>query len=329
MGRRVTTDEVTKKVTKDVPNTTDWQETASAAPEGYRVEVFGNPDVTGEKGLPQRVTDAAFNNALKNSEVVIYVGHGRGDPATVPFVQQGIQAGNTYYTPIGTTGAIQTAVVPEGTQVSATGPKPDTQAAVVVNLSCNADRNGGAYFSFTGSGQVMVTMNSNWNGVTSFDALDKAANAFVRTYINTGGNVQKAIDAANKVLQTIPGGNKQNVGDLIQNEQRDRALDLLNRAISFEPNNPSFYVARGSHVFWAPGNPRTAEADFRRAIELSKGTNASAWAGLGDSLARLGRRDEAIATYRHYLSIRAKSAAHYDGEIRKSIELLENNTSKP
>jgi RHS repeat-associated protein len=216
LGRRVTTDPVTKKVTKDVPNTTDWQGTASGAPDGYRVEVFGNPDVTGEKGLPQRVTDAAFNNALKNSEVVIYVGHGRGDPGTVPFLQQGIQAGNTLYTPTGTTGAIETAVLPVGTQVSATGAKPETQASVVGNLSCNASRNGGAYFSFTGNNQVMVTMNSNWDGVTSFDALDKAANAFVKTYMNTGGNVQKAIDAANKVLQSIPGETKQNVGDRVE-----------------------------------------------------------------------------------------------------------------
>jgi hypothetical protein len=85
-----------------------------------------------------------------------------------------------------------------------------------VNLSCNANRNGGAYFNFAGNGQVMVTMNSNWNGVTSFDALDKAANAFVKTYMDSGGNVQKAIDAANKVLQRIPGENKENVGDRIE-----------------------------------------------------------------------------------------------------------------
>ena len=216
LGRRVTTDKSTGKVMSDVPNTIDWQGTASAASGGYRVEVFGNPDVTGEKGLPQRVTDAAFNNALKSSEVVIYVGHGRGDPGTVPFVQQGIQAGNTYYTPTGTTGALQTAVVPEGTPLSATGAKPDTQATVVANLSCNASRNGGAYFSFTGNNQVMVTMNSNWDGVTSFDALDKAADAFVKAYMNTGGNVQKAIDAANKVLQSIPGETRQNVGDRVE-----------------------------------------------------------------------------------------------------------------
>ena len=141
------------------------------------------------------------------------------EAASVPFVQQGIQAGNTLYTPTGTTGAIQTAVLPEGTVVSATGAKPETQASAVVNLSCNASRNGGAYFSFTGKNQVMVTMNSNWDGVTSFDALDKAANAFVQTYMKTGGDVQKAVDAANKVLKSIPGEKEQNVGDQVESKK--------------------------------------------------------------------------------------------------------------
>ena len=145
------------------------------------------------------------------------------------------------------------------------------------------------------------------------------------------GSTQDAVPYAERAAELHPQSGEALIAlaKLIQNEQRDRALDLLNRGISFEPNNSSFYVARGSYFFWVQGNPRTAEADFRKALEFSRGTNASAWAGLGDSLARIGRKDEALAAYRHYLSIRPKSAAHYDGEIRKSIELLENNSSKP
>jgi tetratricopeptide (TPR) repeat protein len=145
------------------------------------------------------------------------------------------------------------------------------------------------------------------------------------------GSTHCAVPYAERTAELYPqsGEALSDLAKLIQNEQKDRALDLLNRAISFEPNNPSFYVSRGGYFFWVQGNPRTAEADFRKAIELSSGTNASAWAGLGDSLARLGRNDEAIAAYRHYLSVRPKTAAHYDGEIRKSIELLENNFYKP
>lgn len=116
---------------------------------------------------------------------------------------------------------------------------------------------------------------------------------------------------------------------LIKLEQKDRALELLNRAVVFEPNDPSVYLARAGYYFWVPLDPIKAELDYRRAIELSNGSIAAAWAGLGDSLARLGRRDEALAAYRRYLSIRPKSSAHYDGEIRKSIEMLRRNSSQP
>jgi RHS repeat-associated protein len=218
LGRRVTT--VEGKVTKDVPNTSDWQRTKTGVPSGYKVELFGDSDVTGNKGLPQLVSDRAFNEALKNSEVVIYVGHGRGDPGRVPFQQQGIQVGGTYYTPSGTGPAFSTAVTEPG---PFDGPKPETTASVVVNLSCDADRNGGAYFQFVGQNQLIVTLNSRGDGmdggVSSFDALDKAANAFVQTYLSSGGNVQKAVDAANAVLAGIPGNSNENVGDEIKSKK--------------------------------------------------------------------------------------------------------------
>jgi len=120
----------------------------------------------------------------------------------------------TYYTPTGTGNAFETAIPPGG--VAWTGPKPDTSASVVGNFSGDADRNGGAYFSFNGNNQVMVTTDSNWDGVTTADALNQAANAFVKTYMQTGGNVQKAVDAANKVLRKMPGETKQNAGDEVK-----------------------------------------------------------------------------------------------------------------
>lgn len=149
--------------------------------------------------------------------------------------------------------------------------------------------------------------------------------------MNRFGSTIAAVPYAERTAELYPQSGEALIAlaRLIGSEQQERALDLLNRGISFEPNNASFYVARGSYFFYVQRNPRLAEADFRKAIELSNGKNASAWAGLGDSLSFLGRREEAIAAYRHYLSIRPKSAAHNDGEIRKSIELLENNSSKP
>lgn len=145
------------------------------------------------------------------------------------------------------------------------------------------------------------------------------------------GVKQASILYAEKAVELYPESGKALVAlaELIKQEQKDRAIELLNRALTFEPNEPSIYVKRGQFFFWIHGNPVASEADFRRALELSKGSSASAWAGLGDSLARQGRRDEAIAAYRKYLSIRPKNASHYDGEIMKSIEMLENNSSKP
>ncbi|HEY6806773.1 MAG TPA: tetratricopeptide repeat protein [Pyrinomonadaceae bacterium] len=119
------------------------------------------------------------------------------------------------------------------------------------------------------------------------------------------------------------------MAELLRSEDKDRALELLNRAISFSPDEPSGYVARGGLYFYSKADATEAESDFRKALILTNWENASAWAGLGDSLARQGRRDEAISAYKHYLRLRPQSAAHYDSEIRKSISLLKGVASTP
>jgi hypothetical protein len=120
----------------------------------------------------------------------------------------------TYLTPDGTGGSFPTANPPDGVW---TGPKPETSATVVANLSCDAAKNGDSYFQFTGSNQMMVTVNSQGDGITTTDGLEQAANAFVKTYMATGGNVEEAVKAANKALSSVPiGVNKQNEGDEIK-----------------------------------------------------------------------------------------------------------------
>ena len=140
-----------------------------------------------------------------------------------------------------------------------------------------------------------------------------------------------ALPYAEKAVQLHPESAKALVmlAEMIGQEQRDRALDLLNRAVALEPSEATTYVARGKFHFWLKGDPNEAAKDFRQAIELSNGANAAAWSGLGDSFARLGRTTEAIAAYRKYLLVRPESAAQYDAEIRKSIEMLKNNSAKP
>lgn len=69
-------------------------------------------------------------------------------------------------------------------------------------------------FNFAGKNQFMVTVNSGVDGITNSSTLEKAANAFAKTYMATG-NVQKAVDAANKVIAKNPGKYQENVGDLV------------------------------------------------------------------------------------------------------------------
>lgn len=142
---------------------------------------------------------------------------------------------------------------------------------------------------------------------------------------------EEAVPYAERAVELYPESGQALVilGQMIKTDQKERALELLDRAIEFEPNNATFHVARGQYFFWIRGEPLLSEADFRKAIKLSRGANASAWAGLGDSLARQGRRDEAIAAYQQYLSVRPVTSTHYDHEIKKSIEMLKNAPLKP
>ena len=68
----------------------------------------------------------------------------------------------------------------------------------------------------------MVTLDSRGDGasggVTTYNALDKATAAFVRTYVKTG-NIEKAVKAANKVLRSDPGDLQQNVGDEVKKKK--------------------------------------------------------------------------------------------------------------
>lgn len=108
-------------------------------------------------------------------------------------------------------------------------------------------------------------------------------------------------------------------------QQRDRALELLNRAVTFQPYEPAVYVARAWCQYQNFGRYTDAETDFRRAIELSKGSSASAWVGLADTLNLLGQKQAAIDAYKKYLSIRPKEVAFHDGRVEEVIERLQND----
>jgi superkiller protein 3 len=133
-----------------------------------------------------------------------------------------------------------------------------------------------------------------------------------------------AITVAENAVKLHPESAKALVAlaDLIKFQQKERALELLNRAAIFANEEVFVFIARGWYYFWSQGKPVEAEMDFRRALELSNGLSASAWQGLGDALSRQGRRNEAVEAYRKYLKVRPQSASHYDEVIKRSIENL-------
>jgi tetratricopeptide (TPR) repeat protein len=135
-----------------------------------------------------------------------------------------------------------------------------------------------------------------------------------------------AIPFAENAVKVYPESAKALVAlaNLIKFTQQERALELLNRAATLADKETFVFIARGWYFTWVRFMPLEAEKNFRRALELSNGTSASAWQGLGDSLSRQGRRTEAIEAYLRYLKIRPQHAAHYDEVIKRDIETLRN-----
>ena len=183
-------------------HTANWED-AKKNIGGYTLERYG-PE--GEGGLPQSPTNTvnAFNQALKNSEVVVHVGHGNGDSRVVPFVPDrgiiiGGNASGTQYGPMGRQSMVD---------LSKSG-KPETNASVVLNFGCNTGRNSD-FFNLTGSGPqyVIGVLAGNKSGMTSIPVLEKAAEAFVKAYSTTNGTLRERVDAgikaAQKVISTSP-----------------------------------------------------------------------------------------------------------------------------
>jgi RHS repeat-associated protein len=71
------------------PNWNATRDEASRA--GYDLQLYGSSDVAGKGASP--ATPEAFEGALKNSQVVVYVDHGVGDTNNVPFIPTFIEVG--------------------------------------------------------------------------------------------------------------------------------------------------------------------------------------------------------------------------------------------
>jgi hypothetical protein len=179
----------------------DWQAAASLAERnGYNLNLYGPPDVAGNGASPP--TGQAFESAFKNSEVVMYIDHGIGDTNNVPFVPLFIEVGQS-----GDASSTSGTVMEQSGQkllVNPTGTTPEASADVICNFSCNSSANSD-FFTYTGKGQILVTVNSGKSdGLTTVGTLERAANAFAKAYVQSKGStedrVKAGIAAANKVI---------------------------------------------------------------------------------------------------------------------------------
>jgi RHS repeat-associated protein len=171
-----------------------WAAAQSAASRnGFQLDLYHNYGlIEGAKAS----SSAAFEEALNNSDVVIYIGHGLGDGNNSPYYPTYVAVGGDTAYGNGGKG------IPNGASYFPTGARPATTANVVCLFACNTASNGNSFFTFTGDGQQrVVTVNSGKDGYTAVGTLEKAAKAFVDIYVSTNGDLKKATKAFNEVLK--------------------------------------------------------------------------------------------------------------------------------
>lgn len=103
---------------------------------------------------------------------------------------------------------------------------------------------------------------------------------------------------------------------------KDRARELIDKAITMEPRNVEVRIGSGWLYFWSLTNIPQAEAEFRTALDLSRKQNSEAWYGLGYALLHLNRRKESAEAFRNYLR-RAPKRSHHYRRIEDTITCLE------
>lgn len=85
--------------------------------------------------------------------------------------------------------------------------RPESSAEVVCQFSCNSADNYDFFENEAGLVQTQVVVNSGSDGLTAVGTLEKAANAFVKTYVTNNGSVADAAKSANRVINEKVEGN--------------------------------------------------------------------------------------------------------------------------
>jgi tetratricopeptide (TPR) repeat protein/serine/threonine protein kinase len=127
------------------------------------------------------------------------------------------------------------------------------------------------------------------------------------------GQLDAALDASNKAIQSDPDDAKLYVGlglVLISKKRMDEGFAAIEKAIKLEPDSAAAHGALG-HALNEKGRPDEAIVAYQRAIALRPNHALTQYA-LGDVLLGRGRVDEAIAAFSRSLKIKPEDArVHY------------------
>lgn len=146
-----------------------------------------------------------------------------------------------------------------------------------------------------------------------------------------------AVPYVEKAIELYPGSTEAilRLADLLYIDKQSspevnkRTLELLDRAISLEPGNASARAKRGWLYYWRLRVLSQAEVDFRKALELSNGSNCSATLGLGYALFSRSERQEAASQLRKYLNVCSADASQSgtDYSVKQILAQIESEVS--
>jgi hypothetical protein len=95
--------------------------------------------------------------------------------------------------------------------------KPDVNATVTCLFTCNSADKMTNLFNFIGTDQTVVVNTGGTDGYTTTGTLEWAAFGFVGTYVDTNGDLDAAIDTAQRVVDKSK--IEENMGDAIEKKR--------------------------------------------------------------------------------------------------------------
>lgn len=87
----------------------------------------------------------------------------------------------------------------------------------------------------------------------------------------------------------------------LQQEEVDKSIEVLNRALALEPKEAGIFFTLGS-AYFQKEDYQTAITEIEKGLKL-KSDNPSAWFDLGNSYYKLGKYPKAISSYEKALSV--------------------------